>query len=540
MKKILLIALALSAALRAAAQTLPLSDINKPQLPMQVSDSLSRFDLTFDYSIFNRPYNDLYDFNPYEAVRLQTVGPNKVPYFYAKLGAQYPLIPTAELYFQTKPAKGFCAGLYGRHNSFLGTLPDVASGVDVKNFKMNNSAGGAVTYDWATGELMFDAQYNFDRLSYDAGPVRSLSKNANLLLSMNINSAHVEDKSIFYDITAKYKNSTLEQTLSDGLNGIKENYLKVAGYVGATFDIHRVNVNMNIEFAKYGNMKDYSTGVVEFSPIYEIDRRYVKARLGVKFGTTYGIGQDKGGQQLGVENNIFPDIDARFTLIDKILWVRTVVSGGEDLNQMSHLVTRCPVVDLTTGTEFGVRNLDSHLSVESVLFGRLAINLLGSYVIYTDKLYFAPMTEADPVLCRVQAAYMDVNQLSYGLETFWKSQDVTLGGKMQFHSYKERGEDAGKVTQFPEFTASAFLRYSFRERIIASLDISYRSRVSGTVYGVYEVPAVLDASANVNFLLNRHLAVFFKCGNIFGSRNQYMPMYLEPGRNFGGGICVNF
>jgi len=540
MKKLILILTAVSAALSLAAQTVPVSDIRKPELPSQVSDSLARFDLTFDYSIFNRPYTDLYEFNPHDVLKLDTVGPNRVPYFYAKIGAQYPLIPTAELYFQSKPRKGFCMGLYGNHNSFIGTRPDVISGVDVKNHRMNNSAGGALTYDWETGEFMLDAQYNYDKHSFDAGTNNRFSTNRNVLVSMNINSAHVEDKSVFYDITAQYRNSMLGQQLYESeIENVKESLVKVSGDVGATFDIHRINVGMNIELAKYSLLKGYTMGVVEFSPAYVIDKRWVKASLGVKFGTTYGLGEDLTGEKIGVENNIFPDVEARFTLVDKVLWIKAVATGGEDLNQMSSLAGQCPVVDILTDSEFGVRNLDSQLSVESVIMGRLSINLLGSYLIYTNRLYFAPMME-DASLCRVQAQYMDVSQFSYGLETFWKSQDLTLGGKIQLHSYNMRGGEAGEVTQFPKITANAFLRYSLRERLIASLDLAYRSKVSGYAFGQYEVPSILDANVNVNFLLSRHLAIYLKCGNLFNKRNQYMPMYLEPGRNFGGGVCVNF
>ena len=541
MKRLILALTLVAAALQSAAQTVPLSDIRKPAIPTHVSDSLERFNLSFDYSIFNRPYADLYDFNPYEALLLNTKGPNRLPYFYAKLGLQYPFIPTGEIYFQTRPKNDFCLGIYGRHNSFIGTRPDVASDASVDNSRMTNSVGGAFTYDWATGEFIFDAQYNYNRHSFDAGEANSLSTDGNLLISMNINSAHVEDKSVFYDITAKYRNSNMGLTTSAGGSGnVRENYIKVGGDVGATFDIHRIGVNMNIEFSKYTGMKEYSSGVVELSPVYEIENRVVSARIGAKFGTTYAIGEDKGGQDLGVENNFFPEIDARFKLVDKVLWVRTVVTGGEDLNQLSSLTDRCPVVDLASGCEFGVRRLDARLSVESVIRGRLAINLLGSYVIYDNKLFFAPMTDADASLCRVQAQYMDVNSWSFGAETFWKSQDLTLSGKVQYHMYSRRYDEPGEVTEFPKLTAEALLRYSFRERLIASFDLSYRSKVSGTALGAYEVPALLDASVNVNYLIGRNFSIFAKVGNVFNQRNQYMPMYLEPGRNWGGGICVNF
>ena len=47
-----------------------LDGIQKPVIPIYIDDSLHRFDVHFDYSIFNRPYSDLYDFTPYETIQL--------------------------------------------------------------------------------------------------------------------------------------------------------------------------------------------------------------------------------------------------------------------------------------------------------------------------------------------------------------------------------------------------------------------------------------------------------------------------------------
>ena len=56
----------------------------------------------------------------------------------------------------------------------------------------------------------------------------------------------------------------------------------------------------------------------------------------------------------------------------------------------------------------------------------------------------------------------------------------------------------------------------------------------------YSVPSIVDLDMNVNYLINKNLSVFVKAGNLLNQRNQYMPLYLEPGINLGGGICINF
>lgn len=540
MKRVLAILTFIFASVALQAQNESVMDMHKPAIPVYVADSLSRFDVTFDYSIFNRPYADLYDFNPYEAIRLQTVGPNRTPLFYAKLGAQYPLMPNGEIHFQTKPRKGFCAGLYGRHNSFFGDLKDALYEDDiVKNRKMRNSGGGNITYDWSSGELMVDAQYNYDRYAFEEKGREAVNTLKNFALAVNVNSAHVEDNSVYYDVTASYRNSKFIQKRTEYDGEWGEGLLKVSGYVGATFDIHRVYINMNIDYASNRGMKQYTTGLVEFSPIYAISRKFVDAKLGVKFGTTYGLEDGTSSQDFGVENSIFPDIDTRFTLIDKSLWIRTVVTGGNDLNQVSRFFSECPMTCLEAEQQFAKRNIDVRLSVESVIKGRLGLNLLGSFVVHTNKLYFIPDTQA--ILPRIYTGYLDVNEWSVGMEAYWNSQDIKIGGKFLWHKYTSREENhIGPITEFPAMTANGFVRYNFRERIIASLDFNYKSKVSGNIMAGYKIPAIMDANFNVDFILNRNFALFLKCGNIFNRRNQYMPLYLEPGRNFGGGVCVNF
>ena len=42
-----------------------LADANKSSISMEVPDTVYRFDLDFDYSVFDNPYRGSYEFNPY-------------------------------------------------------------------------------------------------------------------------------------------------------------------------------------------------------------------------------------------------------------------------------------------------------------------------------------------------------------------------------------------------------------------------------------------------------------------------------------------
>ena len=558
-----------------------LDDIHKPAIPLSVDDSLQRFDVHFDYSIFNRPYNDLYDFTPYESIQLSTVGANRTPFVYTRLGAQYApgekgVMPAGELYLQSKPRNGFCSGLYGRHNSFFGDLGAGFGAFPVLGTtRYENTVGGDITYDWSTGELMFDVKYDFDRYRYEtvAGGTTSVAdfpdgyfptsttvfhKNNSLTASFNLNSAQKEENTVYYDITLSYRDTrkgfVLDSIYSPlgGDKSLREGFLNVSGFVGASFDVHRVYVDMNIEHASYGGVHDFQIGVVEFSPIYQMHRKRLDARLGVKFGSRYGMEGTiaEPGLDIAPRSSIFPDVDIRYTLLDKTLWAHAVVTGGNDLNPYSRMVDDCPIVLPTSTMQFGSRPVDATLSLEGVFSGRLGVNIETNYKVYRNKMIFIPVFDGTN-LSQMTADYRDVNQFSLQGEVFWKSQDFTIGGRLRYASYKDSDTKA-LVTEMPAWTGYAFFRYNLRERLIAQVECNYRSSTSGYMKDLimhnmydyvrpeYSVPAIVDVDVNMNYLINKHLAVFAKVGNLLNHGNQYMPLYLEPGINFGGGVCLNF
>ncbi len=570
---------ALAFPLRAQVATVEVSrpyDINtdgirKPTLPTAVDDSLHRFDVHFDYSIFNRPYGDLYDFTPYESIQLSTVGANRTPFVYARLGSQYAfgdkgLMPAGEIYLQSKPRKGFCSGLYGRHNSFFG---DLGRGFNwdpiLKTARMENTVGGDLTYDWETGEMMVDVKYDYD--TYRFSPIRESSQfpcssghtNGIFTGAINLNSAQKEENSIYYDVTFSYRNTKkalameLPSTPFDTLR-MREHFLNVSGFIGASFDVHRIYIDMNIEYAAYGGVHDFNIGVVEFSPIYQYHRKRLDARLGVKFGSRYGMAGTiaEPGLDLTPRSSIFPDVDLRYTLVDKMLWAHAVVTGGNDLNPLSRMIDDCPLVLPDSQMGFGSRPLDATLSLEGVVAGRLGFNLEGIYKIYRNKMIFVPVHDLTG-LPMLTAAYRDVNQYSVQAELFWRSQELTVGGRLRYASYRNQS-DKSVVTEMPVWTGNASFRYNFRERIIAQVECNFRSSTYGYMAEGYlsddssllpgpvryEVPPIIDLDLHLNYLINKNLSVFVKAGNLLNQRNQYMPLYLEPGLNLGGGICINF
>jgi hypothetical protein len=519
-----------------------LNDIHKPVIPTEVTDTLQRFDVSFDYSIFNRPFKDLYEFSPYEAAQLKTIGQQSYPFLYARLGCQYPLMPSAELQVQAVAKSNLYFGVSANHDSFWGDVHSALNDdVSLSRDKMKNGAGVNMKYAWKTGEFLLAADYDHAIYDYEYDDKWSqvndwyCHKNDNLSVRANILSANKAENSIYYDFTGVFSNMRNRRNLSGSeyVSRQDESYASFGGYVGTTFDRHRVYLDMSVDFAFYDEPKNYNTGIVEFSPIYEYKKGRFFGKFGVKFGNSFGTNKEEestittDGNDVSASSSIFPDIDARYEVVSKALWLHLKAEGGNDMNDMISMVRKVPFVLPTTALRFGKRPLDASFAIESAIGGRLSVNLISTYTIFKNRRIFTPMSFDGETIF---ANYKDMNSFSIGAEAFWKSEDVTTGAEFRYFSNKADGE---AVLELPDFTGKFYFRYDWRERIVASLDLNYRSALE-----YYSVPAIFDLGVSLTLNVNKHLGIFLKGGNLLDMRNQYVPYYVEPGRNFGCGVTL--
>ena len=149
MKKIYFISAALLAGVSMSAQNLnptvsvtrayegKLLDVHKPMEKMFVPDSLNKFDLDFDYSVFENPYKGAYDFKPYTMNMKPQAEAYSGKKFYLKAGAGYNLRPSVDAVLEPLSGEKFRMGVYASHHSYFGNYKELGF-----NDKMNLSSTG--------------------------------------------------------------------------------------------------------------------------------------------------------------------------------------------------------------------------------------------------------------------------------------------------------------------------------------------------------------------------------------------------------------
>ena len=88
------------------------SAITKPDRVMNVPDSVMKFNLNFDYSVFDKPYQGAYEFHPYLVVMKPKGDPSDRSSLYFKAGAGYTFRPEATLVWSPLLGKGFSLNVH--------------------------------------------------------------------------------------------------------------------------------------------------------------------------------------------------------------------------------------------------------------------------------------------------------------------------------------------------------------------------------------------------------------------------------------------
>ena len=98
---------------------------DKPDAPVTVPDSVTVFNLDFDYSTFERPYMGAYDFSPYLIALKPSPSATNPGQLYVSAGAGYHLRPEADIVWTPCRKGDFHPGVYASLRSFFGPYHNI-------------------------------------------------------------------------------------------------------------------------------------------------------------------------------------------------------------------------------------------------------------------------------------------------------------------------------------------------------------------------------------------------------------------------------
>lgn len=551
------------------------SEVHKPLLGMNVPDSLLRFDLDFDYEVFEKPYQGAYSFKPYMLNMRPAKDAWRGRQLYLKAGAGYTLHPRFEFVFSPEQSGPFQMSVYASHKSYFGNYHEIKPELQDGLYRMKKSGGKFGGYDALTS-AGFDGRYNWDRtiLSFGIGYYGLAAKDSVMSRSYNafdfnarVRSNNDSESYFLYDIglRGRVANDGLDYksfSFPDGVTVDKqnENWVLLDGLVGPVVNNSRsFLVGFEAESASYSRFYDGNIGRVALIPSYRFKSGRWNLNLGVKLefmfrndADTLSFGKMGGGKG----QIVYPDAHISFAAGGNVA-LYADATGGSRLNTYSSQISEnhhlnpsflvAPVYELITPlVDNTVEKVNARIGVRGSAASSFQFDVNGGVGLYGNALMESGFFNADGDLVP-SLTYSDINLIYANVLLGWKSNRVKVDADFRYRGVSFPDKDAMNLGfALPKYSGGLRATYDISSRLYAGVAMEASSwREGKCVSAVSEelakvrVPGYVDLGVNCGYKFNRKLEFWLESGNLLCQAIQRNPFYAEKGPWVTAGVSLN-
>lgn len=551
------------------------SEVHKPLLGMNVPDSLLRFDLDFDYEVFEKPYQGAYSFKPYMLNMRPAKDAWRGRQLYLKAGAGYTLHPQFEFVFSPEQSGPFQMSVYASHKSYFGNYHEIKPELQDGLYRMKKSGGKFGGYDALTS-AGFDGRYNWDRtiLSFGIGYYGLAAKDSVMSRSYNafdfnarVRSNNDSESYFLYDIELRgrvandgldYKSFSFPEGVS--VDKQNENWVLLDGLVGPVVNNSRsILVGFEAESASYSRFYDGNIGRVALIPSYRFKSGRWNLNLGVKLefmfrndADTLSFGKMGGGKG----QIVYPDAHISFAAGGNVA-LYADATGGSRLNTYSSQISEnhhlnpsflvAPVYELITPlVDNTVEKVNARIGVRGSAASSFQFDVNGGVGLYGNALMESGFFNADGDLVP-SLTYSDINLIYANVLLGWKSNRVKVDADFRYRGVSFPDKDAMNLGfALPKYSGGLRATYDISSRLYAGVAMEASSwREGKCVSAVSEelakvrVPGYVDLGVNCGYKFNRKLEFWLESGNLLCQAIQRNPFYAEKGPWVTAGVSLN-
>lgn len=551
------------------------SEVHKPLLGMNVPDSLLRFDLDFDYEVFEKPYQGAYSFKPYMLNMRPAKDAWRGRQLYLKAGAGYTLHPRFEFVYSPEQSGPFQMSVYASHKSYFGNYHEIKPELQDGLYRMKKSGGKFGGYDALTS-AGFDGRYNWDRtiLSFGIGYYGLAAKDSVMSRSYNafdfnarVRSNNDSESYFLYDIglRGRVANDGLDYksfSFPDGVTVDKqnENWVLLDGLVGPVVNNSRsILVGFEAESASYSRFYDGNIGRVALIPSYRFKSGRWNLNLGVKLefmfrndADTLSFGKMGGGKG----QIVYPDAHISFAVGGNVA-LYADATGGSRLNTYSSQISEnhhlnpsflvAPVYELITPlVDNTVEKVNARIGVRGSAASSFQFDVNGGVGLYGNALMESGLFTAGGDLVPA-LAYSDYNLIYANALVGLRTGRVKIDADFRYRGVSFPDNDALNLGfTLPKYSGGVRASYDISSRLYAGINVEAASWRDGKCASVasedildVRVPGYVDLGVNCGYKFNRKWTLWLESGNLLCQTIQRNPLYAEKGLWVTAGVSLN-
>lgn len=538
-----------------------LLEAHKPSLEMSVPDSVTRFDLDFDYSVFSNPYKGAYEFNPYKMLMSPLTGRDSQRKFHMRVGAGYELHPYLDLSWAAVSKDRFHLDVWASHKSYVGKYRNIFYSPSSEKLTWNKTdktfgydlatnAGTTLRYDWYRGRFDMNAAYYG---IHQKNMFRSGRSYDGVDVSLALSSKSEEEHYFLYDIRADYRFGA-DKYLNDTRNRLHEHVVSFNAVLGQVFGSRgSLLFDVGADFVSMASpVSTYAAGI-HFVPHYAIAHGRWNFDVGVRLGLIFPSFA-KGGLALYSTKGqfVYPDVKISVAAIPDAMKVYAKVGGGERMNTLASVLERNRYADAGFGTvkspifDNTIERVSAAVGLEGRIGSRFSYDVRARYGYVHNALMDGVALDGGkyrPIL-----GYASYNRFQTIVECALRTDPFELEVEAVYDLTRFVTEPVG-LFEPAEFEGNASLTYNWNRRIFVGADVRWATSMKGMIEVLSDsviseaeakIPGYADLGINFEYAFNRRISLWARGGNLLNMTIQRSPLFAEGGINFTAGICLNF
>lgn len=492
------------------------SGIEKPSQLLSVPDSLYHFNLDFDYSVKETPYQGAYEFKPYLVQPRPSARLTGEGLLYLRGGLGYTFHPEFTAIWNPVHSSRFRVGLFADHHSYIGRYHTIALDADNRftpdgtawNGKdMRSTIGADALYSWRGGFVTGDFRYqNILATHVSMGDF----VNNKLQLKLRVGSDALA--------AVPYEVSTRFSWLTIGDN--REFHTVTAGFLGTKWKEYNLRINAGVETL---SAMDNSLALISAAPRFLITKERLDMEIGAKLAFLF---RSDGNFYRTSSGTFFPDIRLRFSIVPDKLVLKAAVTGGDRLLVYSDLIDTNPFLPYKADyMDNTVERINASLALGGQLASRFHYGLKGGYILTTHAL-LPGYRAGEPYFGFVK----DLRQIYGTVNVGWTSASFDADAAVTFRHSKAGDALADDTLFMPavfEGNFSAFYKWGDRLKAGATVEASSQRVAPAAV-----LPGFVDVGLLADFRQTRNLGFWFRVGNLLCQPIQRNAFYAEKGIYF--------
>lgn len=505
-----------------------LIEVRKPVMDMAVPDTVYRFDLDFDYSVFDNPYRGSYEFNPYMLDMRPETGDRRSSEFYMKAGAGYTLHPELSVMWYPEMDGSFKAGVYATHKSYVGAYRSIGANPSFNGYDLVTRAGADFGCDWNKAGLNFGASYY--GVAVD-DYMKTRSYNA-LDAYLELKSKMATLKHFMYKVTAAYRYAGDSSVLT-------EHNLDVDASFGPFFTKkNKLSFDVGLAMSAYGKVSEDVMTRFYLVPHYLYDKGRFHMDIGVRISAAMISGSFERNQF------VYPDIRMNVAVIPEAMRLFMNIGGGERLYTYASLVDKNHHVDLSYGRAGvlsalvapGIERVSACVGLEGRISAYFSYNLRGGYV----NNAYAPLDAAFRNDSGVYVPYVGYSAYQKAYAAFdWNMdfESLRFDGTVEYTRVWGLGDRS--LLKPASLVADVELLYNWRKRVYAGVDCRF-STAKASVDNSFTVPWYADLGVYAEYVFGKKVSLWIRGGNLLDMEIQRDLLFAEKGVYFTAGVSLKF